>query len=129
MNQSLFRNDEHAQGFAQLLARDNTPDSDRERKALFYCLSALDGLRRSAGVVYDFKDRSFNTSILGKMPFSSAEQALVKLGFNLFSGGATYSTGRSNKKVECDVMGLTMSMNPDLVNVVINAIKIRKGMA
>ncbi len=129
MNQTIFRNDAHAQGFAQLIARDKTPLDDRERRALFFCLSALEGLMRNAGVIYDFKARSFNMAILEKMPFSSGEQALVRLGFNLYSGGVEYQKGRSTKKLDCDVMGMIKSMDAELVTVVLNAIRIRKGMA
>lgn len=129
MDRSIFRNDEHAQGFVQLIARDRTPLDDRERRALFYCLAAADGLLKSAGAIYNFADRGVNQSILDKMPFSSAEQALVRLGYNLYSGGVEYAKGRGTKKLDCDVMGMVKSMSPELVNVVINAIRIRTGMA
>lgn len=129
MNQSMFLNDAHAQGYAQLLARDNTKADDRERKALFYCLSAMNGTMRSAGSLYDFNRHSFNATLLGKLPHSRGELGLIHLGYNLYSGGAEYPRGRGTAKLDCDVMTLIDSMDRELVNVVINAIRIRRGMA
>lgn len=129
MNQSMFRNDAHAQGFTQLLARDKTHPDDNERRALFYCLSAMDGTLRSAGTLYDFKNRVFNCTLLGKLPHSRAELALIHLGYNLFSGRAEYPRGRGFARLDCDVMTLIESMDKELVNVVINAVRIRRGMA
>lgn len=129
MNLSLFKDDNHAQGYAELIDRDGTHDSDIERKALFFCLAAMDNLRKSAGTIYNFKDHGFNNSILDRMLFSSGEQALVRLGFNLYSGGTAYSKGRGQKNLDCSVMSIVESMDRNLVTVALNAIRIRKGMA
>ena len=80
----VFTSKEHQDRFKFSLARDKA-EHDRERKALLYIL-ATDILADLAPNFYDFSERMIIPEALDNIPLSSAQRALVELGFNLYNG-------------------------------------------
>lgn len=104
--------------FNQLLENDNTHETDRERKALFFILAGNDDLYVKAKHIYDFTDHSIKIECLEEntVDLSSSSRRLVKLAFNLFNG------------YPADVYDTLSLLDDNNFDLAINAIKLRFNM-
>ena len=105
----------YTKNYVALLTKDNTAETDVERKALFRILST-DDLFRKVTHLYDFKEHSIKPESLesGEVDLSSSSRKLVLAAFNLYNG--------QYKADLCDTFAGLDDENFDLI---IQAIKIR----
>lgn len=57
------------------------------RMALFRILASMDSLFMRKELIYDFKTGYIKPEVLDTIGWSSGERVMIKLGFNLFTGG------------------------------------------
>lgn len=74
--------------FLRLLSRDNTLDSDLERKVFFLIMAGNEDLSDKINHFYDFEERSIKPESLEEnvVDLCSSSLKLVTLAFNLFNG-------------------------------------------
>ncbi|MFA9378827.1 MAG: DUF6075 family protein [Lachnotalea sp.] len=110
---------EHERRFHNLMVKDNTCDSDKERQSLFYILAGNGDLYQKRNAIYDNKNHCIipRQSLKEvKIDLSGGAKALVKLGFNLYNGMD------QNESSVCDIFWSLDEQNRKLA---INAIKLR----
>ena len=105
----------YTKNYIALLTKDNTAETDVERKALFRILST-DDLYRKVTHLYDFKEHSIKPESLenGEVDLSSSSRNFVLAAFNIYTG--------HYKADLCDTFAGLDDENFDLM---IQAIKIR----
>lgn len=72
--------------FENLIKKDRTLKTDRERLALFLILASSEDLYSKAETIYNFSDRCINPDCFDQVDLSGGLEEMVKLGFNLFNG-------------------------------------------
>lgn len=87
-----FLNKNHKRDFNSFMTRGNVSFMDNERMALLYIISGNEALKNRLSMIYSLDKRTiiFETDTVTEKPildasFSSGEQALIRLGFNLFN--------------------------------------------
>lgn len=78
-------NKEHTERLFNLIAKDNTVSTDRERIALFCIISGIHGLYTNVDSLYDFENHWIKDDCFEKVDFSSGTRKLVQLAFNLYN--------------------------------------------
>ena len=105
----------YTKNYIALLTKDNTAETDVERKALFRIFST-DDLFRKVTHLYDFKEHSIKPESLenGEVDLSSSSRKLVMAAFNLYNG-----------HYKADLCDTFASLDDENFELVIQAIKIR----
>ena len=101
--------------FKDLIERDNTCESDMERKALFYIIAGNNDLYQKIDYIYDFEDSSIRSECFENedVDFCSSSIKLLKLGFNLYNGYAA------------DVLDVFSILDKANFNLALEAIRLR----
>ncbi|MFT9495046.1 DUF6075 family protein [Anaerosolibacter sp.] len=83
-----FLNQDHAFNFHNMILKDQSHISDRERFALFYIIGGNEDLFQKRSHLYDFKNHEINPDVLtnGEVDLCSSSKALVRLAYNLYNG-------------------------------------------
>lgn len=71
--------------YENLLKLDSTHVNDKNRKAMFYILSANDDIYRLIDYIYDFNTKDIIPEVVLRDNLSSSYRAIIKLAFNLFN--------------------------------------------
>ena len=105
----------YTKNYIALLTKDNTAETDVERKALFLIFST-DDLFRKVTHLYDFKEHSIKPEALenGEVDLSSSSRKLVMAAFNLYNG-----------HYKADICDTFAGLDDENFNLLIQAIKIR----
>lgn len=82
-----FLNTEHENKLMELIQRDGTHPTDKERISLLYILSGNDDLYVKSRSVYDFGMHQIIPDCLngGNVDLCSSSKALIRLGYNLYN--------------------------------------------
>lgn len=105
----------YTKNYKELLTKDNTAETDVERKALFLILSNND-LFGKVTHFYDFDEHALKPDSLdnGEVELSSSSRKLVMAAFNLFNGHYT-----------ADIFDTFAGLDDESFDLVNQAIKIR----
>ena len=105
----------YTKNYIALLIKDNTAETDVERKALFRIFSN-DDLFGKVTHLYDFKEHSIKPESLenGEVDLSSSSRKLVLAAFNLYNG-----------HYKADLCDTFASLDDENFDLMIQAIKIR----
>jgi len=82
-----FLNTEHENKLMELIQRDGTHPTDKERISLFYILSGNDDLYAKSRSIYDFNQHQIIPDCLNgrSVDLCSSSRALIRLGYNLYN--------------------------------------------
>ena len=105
----------YTKNYIALLTKDNTAETDVERKALFRIFST-DDLFRKVTHLYDFKEHSIKPESLenGEVDLSSSSRKLVLAAFNVYNGHC-----------KADLWDTFAGLDDENFDLMIQAIKIR----
>lgn len=111
----LFVDEKHMKSFYDCMELSNATVNDLERQSLFFILTHKDFYRGCINKLYDFKGNCINLETYdNENTYSSGENAIINLAYNLFNGYGNY-----------DVCSMFKSISMESFEVCINAIRIR----
>jgi len=107
-----FQSKQHEERFLDLVVRDGTYESDRERLALFYIIVGNEDLFKKWGTIYDFEEHMIKLCLEdGQVDFCSSSRALIKLGFNLYNGYQCQGNSPLDLFCSLDEKNMELAMN------------------
>lgn len=124
-----FVTEEHKEKFNELMKKDNTRDTDAERKALFYIVSGNEELYFQRDKIYDFKSHQIGLEnyLEGKIMLTGGTNRMLYLGYHLYNGFNFKKIDEEKEDSDLSINDIFSGLDIKGYKVCTNALHIRFG--